>query len=153
MASLRTLRARAEAAATECASKVVAPDRLVRVPSASVIDGDGGLADRLDELFERAPTVSWNQKRSLLDGWLATARKLEKQLARAEKANRMPLEQREELRGRLEAYRAKIAAVGKAEDLELTAIVDDARNELYTAPTDLENAAAAIETLAERLRS
>ena len=153
LASLRALRARAEAAGTECTSKVVAPEQLIRVPSASVIDGDGGLADRLDELFERAPSVSWNQQRSLLDGWLNTARKLEKQLARAEKANRDPLQQREELRGRLKAYQAKISAVGKAEDLELTAIVDEARNELYTAPTDLETAAAAIESLAKKLRS
>lgn len=151
LAALRVLRARAEAAASESEAKVAGADGLVRVPATTVLDGPGGLAERLDAVFhERA---NWAQRRALLDGWLTTARKLERQLERAEERNRRPLEIRDDLRGRLRAYQAKMAAVGRAEDMELAAVVDRARTELYRAPADLDAATAAIDELARRLRS
>lgn len=153
LASLRVLRARAQAAAGESRAKVHEPEGLIQVPTAAVIDGEAGLAARLDEVFALSGGGSWNRCRALLDSWLETARKLERQLVRAEAANREPLARRDELRGRLRAYQAKIAAMGKAEDLDLTAIADEARAELFTAPTDLGAAAARIEDLARRLRS
>ena len=152
LASLRLLRAQAEAAASEAGAKVVDPENLVRVPAAAVLDGPSGLAERLDELFTTS-TASWAQRRALLDSWLGTARKLERQLQKAATANRGPLDRRDALRGRLRAYQAKMAAVGKAEDMELTEIVDAARSELFTAPTDLTAATAAIDELARRLRT
>lgn len=153
LASLRVMRARAEATASEARAKVADPDGLVRVPSAAILDGEGGLAERLDNLLTDLDKGLWNQRRALLDTWLSTARKLQRQLESAEVANRHPLLLREELRGRLRAYQAKVSAVGKAEDLELTAVTDEARSELYTAPTDLEQAAATIDELARRLRT
>ena len=153
LASLRVLRARAEAAASESQAKVVEPEGLVRVPTAAVLDGPKGLAERLDALFSTTSEASWAKRRALLDSWLGTARKLERQLQRAESVNRGPLVQRDELRGRLRAYQAKMAAVGKAEDLELTEIVDVARSELFTAPTKLDAAEIAIDELARRLRT
>jgi hypothetical protein len=152
LASLRLLRAQAQAAASETEAKVVDAQGVVRVPSPALLDGPGGLADRLDDLVGQ-PSGTWDQRRALLDAWLTTAGKLEKQLQRAEAANRAPLSRRDELRGLLRAYQAKVSAVGRAEDLELTALVDRARTELYTAPTDLARAAATIEELARRLRS
>lgn len=153
LASLRVLLARAEAARVEAITKVADPTGLVRVPAPAVLDGPDGLATRLDDLLENAATSAWTQKRSLLDGWLNSARKLEAQLLRACDANRAPLEVRNELRGRLRAYSAKIAAMGRAEDPELTELLDAARAELYTAPTDISSAEAAITDLATRLRS
>ncbi len=153
LASLRVLRARAEAARVEAMTKIVDPEGLVRLPDESLLDGPDGLASRLDSLFENAATAAWTQKRSLLDTWLNSARKLEAQLIRAGEANRAPLEARNELRGRLRAYTAKLAAMGRAEDLELAELVDQARSRLYTAPTDLEAAEAAITELAARLRA
>lgn len=153
LASLRVLRARAEAARAECLTKIVDPQGLVRIPDIGLLDGPDGMAARLDQLFENAATAAWTQRRTLLDTWLTSARKLEAQLVRAGEANRTPLVARNELRGRLRAYTAKIAATGRAEDLELTELVDRARSELYTAPTDLDAADAAITALAERLRS
>ncbi|MDH3683768.1 MAG: hypothetical protein OEV40_27920 [Acidimicrobiia bacterium] len=153
LANLRVLRARAEAAASESEAKVVDPGGLVRVPGPDVLDGDNGLADRLDEIFGLGDRANWSHRRTLLDAWLATAGKLEKQLQRAERANRRPLGRREELRGRLRAYQAKMAAVGRAEDLELSALIDRVRSELFTAPTDLARATEAIEQLARRLRT
>jgi chromosome segregation ATPase len=53
------------------------------------------------------------------------------------------LARRDELRGRLEAYRAKAATLGYAEDEELTALHTRARELLYTAPCDLRAATRA----------
>lgn len=152
LATLRVLLARAEAARAESSAKILDPAGLVRVPMAAILDGPDGLGAKLDRLFETAAQVDWSRKRNLLDAWLATARKLETQLVRAGEANRAPLDERDELRGRLRAYRAKMAATGRAEDLDLIEIVDRARHLLYTAPTDLEEAGAAIADLAARLR-
>ncbi len=153
LASLRVLLARAAAARVEALTKIADPVGLVRVPDPSLLDGPDGLAKRLDDLFANAATRAWTQKRSLLDAWLTSARKLEAQLIRAGESNRAPLEARNELRGRLRAYTAKIAAMGRAEELELTELVDKARAELYTAPTDLQASEAAITELATRLRA
>lgn len=152
LASLRVLRARAQASGSQAEAKVLGVESLVRVPSAAVLDGPGGLAEGLDRLFDSGD-VAWNQRRGLLDGWLSTARKLERQLQAANEANSGPIRRRDELRGRLQAYRAKISAVGRAEDLDLTALVDDARSQLYTAPADLDRAAVTIDELARMLRS
>ncbi|MGH1489029.1 MAG: hypothetical protein ACRBK7_06475 [Acidimicrobiales bacterium] len=153
LASLRVLLARAEAARMESMTKITDPVGLVRLPAATVLDGPDGLAQRLDDLFANASSRAWTQKRSLLDAWLNSARKLEAQLIRAGEANRVPLDAREELRGRLQAYSAKIAAMGRAEDLILADLVDKARSELYTAPTNIPAAEAAITELATRLRA
>ncbi|WP_131740444.1 hypothetical protein [Actinomadura roseirufa] len=47
------------------------------------------------------------------------------------------LDRREELRGRLEAYRVKAARLGLAEDTELARIYDRARGLLWSSPCDL----------------
>ncbi len=50
------------------------------------------------------------------------------------------LERRDELRGLLGAYRAKAQAMGLAEDAELEALYGRAKDSLYTAPCDVEEA-------------
>ena len=54
------------------------------------------------------------------------------------------LDQRDELRGRLDAYRARAAKLGGAEDAGLDARYDRARDLLWTAPCDLSAAADAV---------
>ncbi|MEV6522124.1 hypothetical protein AB0M43_09305 [Longispora sp. NPDC051575] len=54
------------------------------------------------------------------------------------------LDRRTELRGRLAAYRAKAHRLGLAEDAELAGRHEEARVLLWTAPCDLEAAAAAV---------
>jgi hypothetical protein len=137
----------------EGTEELLASLRVLRVPSEALLDGPDGMAKRLDVLFETASTAAWTQKRTMLDAWLTTARKLETQLIKAGDTNRAPLEARNELRGRLQAYAAKIAAIGRSEDLELADLLDRARAELFTAPTDLDTAEAAIADLASRIRS
>ena len=55
-------------------------------------------------------------------------------------ANRRPLETRRELRGRLEALKAKALARGRAEDPILADLSAQAKQILYTRPTDLTKA-------------
>ncbi|TDC87923.1 hypothetical protein [Actinomadura sp. 7K507] len=54
------------------------------------------------------------------------------------------LDRREELRGRLEAYRVKAARLGHAEDAELARIYDQARELLWTSPCDLREATVTL---------
>ncbi|MGP4028012.1 hypothetical protein [Actinomadura sp. 3N407] len=54
------------------------------------------------------------------------------------------LDRREELRGRLEAYRVKAARLGRAEDAELARIYDQARGTLWTSPCDLRKATVTL---------
>jgi hypothetical protein len=63
------------------------------------------------------------------------------------------LERRGELRGRLEAYAAKAARLGHAEDAELARLHREARDLLWAAPCDLEQATAAVARYQHTLHS
>jgi hypothetical protein len=58
---------------------------------------------------------------------------------------------RNELRGRLDAYRAKALRRGLGEDAELTPLAEAARTALYTAPCDLDAARAAVNAYQDAL--
>jgi hypothetical protein len=60
---------------------------------------------------------------------------------------------RDELRGRLDAYRAKASAKGLGEHGELTARYDDAHALLFTAPCDLRAATRAVRAYQQTLAS
>jgi hypothetical protein len=62
------------------------------------------------------------------------------------------LERRGELRGRLDAYRAKAARLGLAEDEQLTELYSRARELLWTAPCDLRRATAAVAAYQRAIR-
>lgn len=142
VAEARLLRARAAAGHSESTAKIVEPD-LGRAPAASFIDD---LATRAREL--RGATGPWQPIRVRLDAWLAHAERLVTQLRKVEARNQRPLEQREQLRGLLTAYRAKAAAIGRIEDPDVMDLADDAHAELYTSPTDLARAQALVAALA-----
>lgn len=55
-----------------------------------------------------------------------------------------PLARRRELRGRLDAYRAKAIATGRAEDIQLQGLYESAVAVLYQAPCDLDEAERAL---------
>ncbi|MFD0683694.1 hypothetical protein [Actinomadura fibrosa] len=63
------------------------------------------------------------------------------------------LERRGELRGRLEAYRAKAARLGLAEDETLTRLYGEARDVLWTAPCDLRGGTVAVAEYQRALRA
>jgi uncharacterized protein Yka (UPF0111/DUF47 family) len=66
--------------------------------------------------------------------------------AAAADATSAPLARRRELRGRLDAYRAKAIATGRAEDLQLEGLYESALSVLYQAPCDLDEAERALGT-------
>ncbi|MEU5991984.1 hypothetical protein ABZ806_23700 [Spirillospora sp. NPDC047418] len=63
------------------------------------------------------------------------------------------LDRRGELRGRLEAYRAKAARLGLIEDERLGALYGDARETLWTAPCDLRRATALLAEFQQAIRA
>jgi hypothetical protein len=75
----------------------------------------------------RVGLTNWNNK---MQAYTAVARS-------ALATNRLPLDTRQELRGRLDALTAKALAKGKAEDPVLTDLATQARQVLYSSPTDL----------------
>ena len=72
-----------------------------------------------------------------LTNWLDKVQAYTIAAASALTANRLPLDRRQELRGRLDALSAKALAKGKAEDPVLTDLATQARQALYSSPTDL----------------
>ncbi|MFI0480473.1 hypothetical protein [Actinomadura sp. 9N215] len=63
------------------------------------------------------------------------------------------LDRRGELRGRLEAYRAKAARLGVVEDEQLTELYGEARDMLWTAPCDLRRATTVLAEYQRALRA
>jgi len=86
----------------------------------------------------------WSLISARLSDWTRTARSRLDALRAATATNAGMLSARNELRGRLEAYRAKALRRGLGENSDLTPLVDTARAALYTAPCDLNRARAAV---------
>lgn len=107
-------------------------------------DDLGDLSGRLAGLDDLLTAGRWTRLGSELD-------LLERELAAAtdkfidsERAVVALMNKREELRGLLDAYRAKAARLGSVEDAALTERYDRARDLLWTAPCDLTAAAGAV---------
>ncbi len=152
LTDLRLTRARAAAAFSEASHKISSPGDLARVPSTEAIDGQRGLAPRLDRIRDDDGTANWQHRRTQLDAWLATATKMLAQLERAESRNRDGLDRREDLRGLLASYQAKAQALGIADEPTFGDLTDEARNELFTSPTDLAAAGALVAKVGTKLR-
>ena len=98
----------------------------------------------LDRLAALAAASCWPALATELDrcdGALAAAVRQTEDCQRSAAAG---LAHRDELRGLLGAYKAKAARLGLAEDADLVAGSDQARDLLWTAPCDLSAAAAAV---------
>ena len=67
--------------------------------------------------------------------------------------NQAPLQQRQELRGRLEALKAKAVAKGRNENEILTNLAEKAKKLLYTRPTPLAQAANLVQEYEKNLNS
>jgi hypothetical protein len=86
-----------------------------------------------------------------LADWTRRARERLAALQDATARNAGLLTTRNELRGRLDAYRAKALRRGLGESAALTELADTARTALYTAPCDLDAARAAVDAYQEAL--
>ncbi|MFF8829639.1 hypothetical protein [Streptomyces sp. NPDC015131] len=133
----RTL-AEARAARGEVLAKIAASE----VP---VVNGPPtALQERLAAAAEHRRHARWHRLSPLLE---ALEREAEEELLRAREqltAVTAPLAVRAELRGRLDAYRAKVARHGLAEDPLLIERYDAARRMLWSAPCDLRVAEEAV---------
>ncbi|WP_309055989.1 hypothetical protein [Streptomyces sp.] len=133
----RTL-AEARAARGEVLAKIAASE----VPAVS--GPPTGLQERLATAAEYRRHAQWHRLSPLLDALEAEA---EDELLRAREsltAVTAPLAVRAELRGRLDAYKAKVARLGAAEDPLLVERYDAARRMLWSAPCDLRAAEQAV---------
>ena len=128
----------ARGARVEVLSKILASD----VPAVS--GPAAALHERLAAAEEYTRTAQWHRLSPLLDSLEEHA---DDELLRAREsltAVTAPLAVRAELRGRLDAYRAKVARLGLAEDPLLIERHDQARRLLWSAPCDLAAAERAV---------
>ncbi|MEV5969895.1 hypothetical protein [Streptomyces sp. NPDC051921] len=133
----RTL-AEARAARGEVLAKIAASE----VPAVS--GPPTALQERLATAAEYRRHARWHRLSPLLD---SLEREAEDELLRAREsltAVTAPLAVRAELRGRLDAYKAKVARLGAAEDPLLIERYDTARRMLWSAPCDLRAAEQAV---------
>jgi hypothetical protein len=134
LAEVRDATQRALDAHDEVTLKIVDP--AVPVPARMPRD----LADGLLQVRALAENGQWRAARTELDAWTDRA-ETALQRARDDAArNRAPIDERNELRGRLDAYLAKARDYGLLEDRAVSAMYDAAIDELHTAPTDLARA-------------
>ena len=104
----------------------------------------GVLQEQLATAAEYRRHAQWHRLSPLLE---SLEEKAEDELLRAREsltAVTAPLAVRAELRGRLDAYKAKVARHGLAEDPFLIERYDAARRMLWSAPCDLRAAEAAV---------
>ncbi|MFC8954549.1 hypothetical protein ACFT8P_18215 [Streptomyces sp. NPDC057101] len=102
------------------------------------------LQERLATAAEYRRHAQWHRLSPLLE---SLEREAEDELLRAREsltAVTAPLAVRAELRGRLDAYKAKVARLGAAEDPLLVERYDAARRMLWSAPCDLRVAEQAV---------
>ncbi|WP_031070573.1 hypothetical protein [Streptomyces sp. NRRL S-118] len=133
----RTL-AEARAARGEVLAKIAASE----VPAVS--GPPTALQERLATAAEYRRHAQWHRLSPLLE---ALEQQAEEELLRAREsltAVTAPLAVRAELRGRLDAYKAKVARHGMAEDPLLIERYDVARRMLWSAPCDLRAAEQAV---------
>jgi hypothetical protein len=114
--------------------------RIASPSSTSRLTDDLDFGPDLDRILSLAHSQHWRAAESELTEWTKKLEKARQQIETVERSARSALSRRDELRGRLDAYNAKAAALGLIEDGQLSRIFDAAQRELFTAPTDLDRA-------------
>lgn len=119
----------------------------VRAKIAAVVPAPppvAGLASRLAGLDAIKSAGRWGRLASELDAVQQQAAAAAQSCRDAQREALALLERRNELRGLLDAYRARAASLGAAEDAELDVLERSARELLWSAPCDLTAAADAV---------
>ncbi|MEV5828342.1 hypothetical protein AB0L25_22565 [Spirillospora sp. NPDC052242] len=121
------------------AAKIAGP------PPAARPEASAALADRLSALDRDARTGGdWTRLARRLDDLEHAAGAALRDARDAVGVVRGLLERRDELRGRLDAYRMKAARLGLAEDAATAGLYERARALLWTSPCDLREATVAL---------
>jgi hypothetical protein len=114
---------------------------------------EADMAGELDQIASLAGSGAWREARHRLDAWSERVVTTLEHGESALRANRAPVEARNQLRALLEAYQVKAGRVGAIEDPELERIFAQAHDALHTAPTDLAAAAQLVRRYQERLNT
>jgi hypothetical protein len=117
----------------------IADPGLPRVPGAA-----GALSGRLSGLDALAAAGRWPELVDQLSELTRMAGEARAYARRLREAADGLLDRRTELRGRLDAYRAKTARLGYGEHTELSTLHKEAHGLLYTSPCDLPAATRAV---------
>lgn len=142
-------RAVAVAQAREQDARAARDEAMLKIaagPLAAPPPGTAGLSDRLAGLEPLRATGRWARLAAHLDAINRDAVAAAGRWQDADRAARALLDRRTELRGLLGAYRAKAAGLGGAENTDLAADYQRARDLLWSAPCDLAAAADAVRT-------
>lgn len=138
---LTRLIAAGDGARTAAEDRIVNPGGLATPLDPAELDtGDRALRPWLTRLRSQAGAGAWPAAAKGLEQWQKEADALHARAAAVAAANRAPLERRNDLRGLLDAFRAKAAALGLAEDPALTERYRSAREALYAYRCDVRRA-------------
>jgi hypothetical protein len=131
--------------------RAAAAERFVAHHLPESVELDGTLAARVDALEPLIAARSWREVSAELTAIRLAAAALVDRAERTEGCRNALIAQRNELRGRLHALEAKAGARDRVEDPELWDLYEQARTELYTAPTDLDRAGALVQAYGDAL--
>jgi hypothetical protein len=105
---------------------------------------DPTVDEALADVVELADQGRWLAADRALTAWEARVDVLVDQARESIRVSRQPIDTRNELRGRLDAYQAMAQAHGVLEDREVAERYELARAALYNAPADLADAAVLV---------
>ncbi|MGH9280102.1 MAG: hypothetical protein ACRD12_18635 [Acidimicrobiales bacterium] len=125
-------------------AKVASPAGLLQ-PLDPRVGGDHALRPWLDRIQAQADRGDWSGAAAALVAWRAEADRWSADVRRIADANAAPVARRNELRGLLDAYRAKAMAHGRDEDGRLERLHTAAKESLYTAPCAIDEAEARVQ--------
>jgi hypothetical protein len=106
---------------------------------------DHALAAALDHVVGLADAGRWDDAVAQLDQWSTTLQRRADAAAASTTACRAPMIERDQLRGLLDAYRAKAHGLGLDEDDDVADAYQHAQAALYVAPADLASARRLVE--------
>ena len=143
-------------AAREAAAEAAAAHELVlekiahpAVPRPATLPRD--LADDLTRVEDLADRGEWRAAHTALIDWTTRAETAIERAHDDARANREPIEARNRLRGRLDAYQSMVGERGRLEDRHLADLHRAAEAVLYVAPCDLEEAEARVRRYREAI--
>lgn len=116
----------------------------VAAPEGNPLPDVSWLVRRMSGVTELKTSGRWTRLATELDAVDKQAANVLRRCREAEQAATGLVEQRDQLRGLLDAYRAKAGGLGAAENAELDQRYQQAKDLLWTAPCDLAAATAAV---------
>lgn len=135
-----------EASITDCSEAQIEAKRKIagaELPSLPTVDRS--LNRQLNQITDLVGRGRWRDVARDVANVEMRAQTMLTEARRIAEESRAPIKARNQLRGRLDAYRAKAQQVGRLEDSEASLAYDRAHRALYTAPTDLVIATELVE--------